>query len=48
MRGRGVAKEDSQVLEDRDRNAVRSLWFGHFPTESTAKSSHGAEEPQSG
>jgi hypothetical protein len=44
--GRGDAKEDSQVLWDRDRNAVRSLWFGHFPTESGAKSSHRAEELQ--
>lgn len=48
MKGRGDAKEENQVLWDRDRNAVRSLWFGHFPTESTAKGSHCAEELRSG
>lgn len=44
LRDRGAEKEDNQVKWDRDRNAVRSLWFGNVPTESTAKSSYCAEE----
>lgn len=40
VRSRGAEKEDNQVKWDRDRNVVRSLWFGNVPTESTAKSSY--------